>query len=63
MRRTGEIKLRDFGHFTVSRKAPGPGRNPRTGEKVPIEARHVVRFRASPTLKSAVQTDRPPRPR
>lgn len=56
---TGEIKLRDFGHFTVHRKAPRPGRNPRTGESAPIEARYVVRFRASPTLKSAVQSDRP----
>jgi len=56
--RTGDIKLRDFGHFTVRRKAPRPG-NPRTGENVPIEARHVVRFRASPTLKLAVQIDRP----
>lgn len=54
--RTREIKLGGFGNFIVHHKPPRPGRNPRTGENVPIEARHVVRFRASPALKSAVQS-------
>ena len=40
-------------------KAPRPGRNPRTGESIPIEARKVVTFHASHKLKDAVQGDAP----
>ena len=50
-----EVKLSGFGNFTIRRKAPRPGRNPRTGEPIPIEARHVVTFHASHKLKDAVQ--------
>lgn len=51
----GEVKLAGFGNFSIRRKAPRPGRNPRTGESIPIEARHVVTFHASPKLKDVVQ--------
>ena len=51
----GEAKLAGFGIFSVRRKAPRPGRNPRTGEAVAIGARHVVAFRPGPTLREAVQ--------
>ena len=54
-----EVKLSGFGNFQVRRKAPRPGRNPRTGESIPIEARKVVTFHASHKLKDAVQGDAP----
>ena len=50
-----EVKLSGFGHFGIRRKSPRPGRNPRTGEPVPIEARSVVTFHASHKLKDIVQ--------
>ena len=50
-----DVKLSGFGNFHIRTKAPRPGRNPRTGEPVAIEARRVVTFHASPKLKEAVQ--------
>ena len=55
-----EVKLSGFGNFTIRRKAPRPGRNPRTGEPIPIDARYVVTFHASHKLKDVVQGDSPP---
>ena len=55
-----DVKLSGFGNFNIRRKAPRPGRNPRTGEAIPIKARHVVTFHASHKLKSIVQGDTPP---
>jgi integration host factor subunit alpha len=52
-----EVKLSGFGSFQIRPKAARPGRNPRTGEVVPIAARHVVTFHASPKLKALVQGD------
>ena len=52
-----DVKLSGFGNFNIRRKAPRPGRNPRTGESIPIKARNVVTFHASPKLKSLVQGD------
>jgi integration host factor subunit alpha len=52
-----DIKLTGFGNFNIRRKAPRPGRNPRTGEAIPITARNVVTFHASHKLKSLVQGD------
>ena len=40
-----DVKLSGFGNFNVRRKAPRPGRNPRTGESIPIKARQVVTFK------------------
>jgi integration host factor subunit alpha len=54
-----DVKLSGFGHFNIRRKAPRPGRNPRTGESIPIKARQVVTFHASHKLKSLVQGDTP----
>jgi len=57
---TGEdVKLSSFGNFNIRRKAPRPGRNPRTGEAIPIKARNVVTFHASYKLKGVVQGDIP----
>lgn len=55
-----DVKLSGFGNFQIRRKAPRPGRNPRTGETIPIEARQVVTFHASHKLKSLVQGDLEP---
>jgi integration host factor subunit alpha len=55
----GDIKLSGFGNFNIRRKAPRPGRNPRTGESIPIKARNVVTFHASHKLKAIVQGDTP----
>jgi integration host factor subunit alpha len=52
-----DVKLSGFGNFQIRRKAPRPGRNPRTGEAIPIKARHVVTFHASQKLKGMVQGD------
>ncbi len=48
-----EVKLSGFGNFTVRDKRPRPGRNPKTGEPIPITARRVVTFHASQKLKAA----------
>lgn len=50
-----DVKLSGFGNFQIRVKASRPGRNPRTGEPVAIEARRVVTFHASPKLKDQVQ--------
>jgi integration host factor subunit alpha len=55
-----DVKLSGFGNFNVRRKAPRPGRNPRTGETIPIKARQVVTFHPSLKLKAMVQGDVPP---
>lgn len=54
-----EVKISGFGNFNIRRKAPRPGRNPRTGEAIPIKARHVVTFHASHKLKAIVQGESP----
>lgn len=50
-----DVRLTGFGTFQVRTKASRPGRNPRTGELIPIEARRVVTFHASSKLKGQVQ--------
>jgi len=52
-----DVKMSGFGNFNIRRKAPRPGRNPRTGEAIPIKARNVVTFHASHKLKGVVQGD------
>jgi integration host factor subunit alpha len=48
------VKLSGFGVFTVRDKAERIGRNPKTGEEVPIEPRRVVTFAPSDKLKSHI---------
>ena len=55
-----DVKISGFGNFQIRTKAPRPGRNPRTGEPVAIEARRVVTFHASPKLKDLVQDSADP---
>ena len=50
-----DVKITGFGNFQIRSKSSRPGRNPRTGEPVPIEARRGVTFHASPKLKEQVQ--------
>lgn len=50
-----DVKLSGFGNFQVRSKAARPGRNPRTGEIIPIKAREVVTFHVSAKLKDLVQ--------
>ena len=57
-----DVKISGFGNFQIRTKAPRPGRNPRTGEVVAIEARRVVTFHASPKLKEVVQAGKPAAP-
>ena len=50
-----DVKITGFGNFQIRTKAPRPGRNPRTGESIPIDARRVVTFHASQKLKEQIQ--------
>ena len=49
-----QVKLSGFGNFGLRDKNARPGRNPKTGEEIPISARRVVTFRASHKLKERV---------
>ncbi|MDR0701971.1 MAG: integration host factor subunit alpha [Azoarcus sp.] len=50
------VKLSGFGNFTLRDKPQRPGRNPKTGEEIPISARRVVTFHPSQKLKAVVET-------
>lgn len=52
-----DVKITGFGNFQIRIKAPRPGRNPRTGEAIPIQARRVVTFHASYKLKEQIQDE------
>jgi len=49
------VKLSGFGNFAVRDKSERPGRNPRTGEVVPVKARRVVTFKAGQKLKAKIE--------
>ncbi|PWB60105.1 MAG: integration host factor subunit alpha [Nitrosomonadales bacterium] len=49
------VKLSGFGNFELREKPQRPGRNPKTGEEIPITARRVVTFHASQKLKALVE--------
>ena len=50
-----EVKLSGFGNFELRDKDQRPGRNPKTGEAIPISARRVVTFKAGQKLKTRVE--------
>ncbi len=50
-----QVKLSGFGNFDLREKSERPGRNPKTGEDIPISARKVVTFRPGQKLKSRVE--------
>ena len=49
------VKLSGFGNFDLRNKRQRPGRNPKTGEEIPIMARRVVTFRPGQKLKQRVE--------
>ena len=49
------VRLSGFGNFYLRDKTPRPGRNPKTGEEIPITARRVVTFKAGHKLKARVE--------
>src|SRR3990167_5502938 len=49
------VKLSGFGNFNLRDKSERPGRNPKTGEAIPVSARRVVTFKAGHKLKSRVE--------
>ena len=51
-----QVKISGFGNFTLHDKRERPGRNPRTGEEVPVTARRVVTFHCGQKLKARVET-------
>lgn len=53
------VKLSGFGNFEVRDKKQRPGRNPKTGEEIPITARRVVSFKAGQKLKIRVASSKP----
>jgi len=55
----GTVKISSFGTFAVREKGERVGRNPKTGEEVPILPRRVLVFRASQVLKSRINPDPP----
>ncbi|WP_370978215.1 integration host factor subunit alpha [Agaribacterium sp. ZY112] len=50
-----QVKLSGFGNFELREKKERPGRNPKTGEEIPITARRVVTFRPGQKLKVRVE--------
>ena len=48
------VKFSGFGSFSVRDKPQRPGRNPKTGEEVPVSARRVVTYKASQRIKDRV---------
>ena len=55
LERGEQVKLSGFGNFDLREKKQRPGRNPKTGEEIPITARRVVTFRPGQKLKSRVE--------
>ena len=55
LERGEEVKLSGFGNFDLREKNERPGRNPKTGEEIPITARRVVTFRPGQKLKARVE--------
>ncbi|MFW5815787.1 MAG: integration host factor subunit alpha [Wenzhouxiangella sp.] len=49
------VKLSGFGNFQLRDKGQRPGRNPKTGEEIPITARRVVTFRPGQKLRARVE--------
>jgi integration host factor subunit alpha len=57
------VKISSFGTFSVRGKGKRVGRNPKTGDEVPILPRRVLAFRASQVLRARINQERQPPPR
>src|SRR5210317_2538775 len=55
LERNEQVKLSGFGNFDLREKGERPGRNPKTGEEIPISARRVVTFKPGQKLKARVE--------
>lgn len=55
LERGANVKFSGFGNFVLRDKSQRPGRNPKTGEEIPITARRVVTFRPGQKLKARVE--------
>jgi integration host factor subunit alpha len=62
LERNEQVKLSGFGNFDLRDKGQRPGRNPKTGQEIPITARRVVTFRPGQKLKARVEAYAGPRP-
>ena len=51
-----QVKLSGFGNFDLRDKSERPGRNPKTGQEIPISARRVVTFKPGQKLKARVES-------
>ena len=49
------VKISGFGNFELRTKSERPGRNPKTGEEIPIKARRVVTLHSSQKLKTSIE--------
>ncbi len=58
LQRGEQVKLSGFGNFDLRDKNERPGRNPKTGQEIPITARRVVTFRPGQKLKTRVDNYR-----
>ncbi|WP_349431432.1 integration host factor subunit alpha [Methylomarinum sp. Ch1-1] len=56
LERGEQVKISGFGKFELRDKSSRPGRNPKTGEEIPITARRVVTFRSGQKLKARVES-------
>ncbi|EIJ71546.1 MULTISPECIES: integration host factor subunit alpha [Pasteurellaceae] len=54
-----DVKLSGFGNFELRNKSSRPGRNPKTGESVPVSARRVVVFKPGQKLRTRVEKTKP----
>ncbi|MCK4870276.1 MAG: integration host factor subunit alpha [Gammaproteobacteria bacterium] len=50
-----QVKLSGFGNFNLRDKGQRPGRNPKTGEEIPVSPRRVVTFHAGQKLRAKVE--------
>jgi integration host factor subunit alpha len=55
LERGEQVKISGFGKFELRDKSSRPGRNPKTGEEIPISERRVVTFRSGQKLKARVE--------
>ena len=62
LERGESVKLSGYGNFQLRDKPQRPGRNPKTGQEIPITARRVVTFHPSQKLKSMVENSDDPTP-
>ena len=52
-----EVRIIGFGNFSVSERAASEGRNPRTGEAVHVEEKHIPFFKTGKNLRERLNTD------